>query len=86
MLNQRYVTRTSLATGATRRMLRLAIGSKSQLCAVADGFRVVVVVEQRDACVLAPRARALRARARKEARAGSKIEKPRAIRARFRAA
>ena len=69
MLNQRYVTRTSLATGATRRMLRLAIGSKSQLCAVADGFRVVVVVEQRDACVRALRARAPRARSRATTRA-----------------
>ena len=27
-------------------MLRLAIGAKSQLCPVADGFRVVVIAEQ----------------------------------------
>jgi hypothetical protein len=30
-------------------MLRLAIGSRSQLCNVADGFKIIVVVEQEHA-------------------------------------
>ncbi len=46
VLNQRYISRTSQTTGKTKRMLRLAIGAKSQLCPVADGFRVVVIAEQ----------------------------------------
>ena len=31
VLNQRFISRTSAATGKTRRMLRLAIGAKSQV-------------------------------------------------------
>eukprot|EP00445_Apocalathium_hangoei_P025301 CAMPEP_0203928060 /NCGR_PEP_ID=MMETSP0359-20131031/67408_1 /ASSEMBLY_ACC=CAM_ASM_000338 /TAXON_ID=268821 /ORGANISM="Scrippsiella Hangoei, Strain SHTV-5" /LENGTH=271 /DNA_ID=CAMNT_0050856939 /DNA_START=58 /DNA_END=870 /DNA_ORIENTATION=- len=44
VLNQRYVVRTS--GGRTRRSLRLAIGARSQLCPVEEGFRLIVVVEQ----------------------------------------
>lgn len=46
VLNQRYVTRTDPVTGKVKRMLRLAIGPRSQLCPVNDGFKIVVVVEQ----------------------------------------
>ena len=46
VLNQRYVTSTVLASGKEQKMLRLAIGSRSQLCPVEDGFRIVVVAEQ----------------------------------------
>lgn len=46
VLNQRYVTRTDPVTGKVRRMLRLAIGPRSQLCPVTDGFKIVVIVEQ----------------------------------------
>ena len=46
VLNQRYISRTSRATGKVKRMLRLAIGARSQLCPVAEGFRVVVIAEQ----------------------------------------
>lgn len=49
VLNQRYITRTSAQTNKVTRMLRLAIGAKSQLCPVAEGFRVVVVAEQQHA-------------------------------------
>lgn len=44
VLNQRYIVRSS--GGHTRKSLRLAIGARSQLCPVEDGFRVVVVVER----------------------------------------
>eukprot|EP00755_Sulcionema_specki_P009898 Sspe_Gene.44944::Locus_22125_Transcript_2_2_Confidence_0.500_Length_15952::g.44944::m.44944 len=46
VLNQRYVTRSIAGTTRVRKMLRLAIGARSQLCPVADGFRIVVVAEQ----------------------------------------
>ena len=49
VLNQRYITRTNAQTGKTRRMLRLAIGARSQLCPVEPGFRVVVIAEQQHA-------------------------------------
>ncbi|KAK3256804.1 hypothetical protein CYMTET_34083, partial [Cymbomonas tetramitiformis] len=49
VLNQRYVTRQHAATGTTTRMLRLAVGARSQLCPVAQGFKLVVVVEQQQA-------------------------------------
>jgi len=45
VLNQRYITRTSAGSGKVKRMLRLAVGARSQLCTVAPGFRVVVVAE-----------------------------------------
>ncbi|KAJ9458845.1 hypothetical protein DIPPA_15027 [Diplonema papillatum] len=45
VLNQRYVTRTIVETGKEKKMLRLAIGSRSQLCPVEDGFKIVVVAE-----------------------------------------
>lgn len=45
VLNQRYITRTSSSTGKVKRMLRLAIGARSQLCPVAPGFRIVVIAE-----------------------------------------
>ena len=41
--------KTHPETGEIRKMLRLAIGTRSQLCQVADGFKVIVVVEQRHA-------------------------------------
>jgi hypothetical protein len=44
VLNQRYVTKTDKA-GRQRRMLRLAIGTRSQLCPVATGFRIIVIVD-----------------------------------------
>ncbi|CAE8647524.1 unnamed protein product [Polarella glacialis] len=44
VLNQRYVRRQS-EDGTVERMLRLAIGSRSQLCNVADGFKLVVLVD-----------------------------------------
>lgn len=46
VLNQRYVTRTDSVTGKIKRMLRLAIGPRSQLCPVTDGFKIIVIVEQ----------------------------------------
>lgn len=46
VLNQRYVINTDAATGVDVRMLRLAIGSRSQLCKVENGFKIVVIVEQ----------------------------------------
>ena len=46
VLNQRYVTRTSHETGKEHKMLRLAVGARSQLCPVQEGFRIVVVAEQ----------------------------------------
>ena len=49
VLNQRYITRTNAETGKVRRMLRLAIGARSQLCPVEEGFRVVVIAEQEHA-------------------------------------
>merc|ERR1719174_2469798 len=39
VLNQRYVRRRT-ATGETERMLRLAIGARSQLCQVAATFKI----------------------------------------------
>jgi len=49
VLNQRYVTKVNSETGKTIRMLRLAIGNRSQLCEVAQGFKLIVIVEQHDA-------------------------------------
>jgi hypothetical protein len=49
VLNQRYVTRTDPKTGSLKRMLRLAIGPRSQLCPVSDGFRIIVIVDQNHA-------------------------------------
>lgn len=49
VLNQRFISRTSPTTGKTVKMLRLAIGARSQLCPVAEGFRVIVIAEQEHA-------------------------------------
>ncbi|KAL1512226.1 hypothetical protein AB1Y20_005488 [Prymnesium parvum] len=49
VLNQRYLVKRDPTTGATRRLLRLAIGSRSQLCVCHDAFKVVVIVEERHA-------------------------------------
>jgi hypothetical protein len=46
VLNQRYVTKNDVTTGVAKRMLRLAIGSRSQLCAVENSFKLIVIVEQ----------------------------------------
>ena len=40
VLNQRYLVKRDPHTGATRRLLRLAIGSRSQLCVCHDDFKV----------------------------------------------
>ena len=45
VLNQRYLFKKD-NQGNIKKMLRLAIGSRSQLCNVADGFKIVVIVEQ----------------------------------------
>lgn len=47
VLNQRYLFKTDSKTGVTKKMLRLAIGSRSQLCQVHDKFKIVVIVDQR---------------------------------------
>jgi len=44
VLNQRYVVRST--AGHVRRSLRLAIGARSQLCPVKDGFQLIVIVER----------------------------------------
>jgi MoxR-like ATPase len=49
VLNQRYLVKTNSKTGRMRRMLRLAIGSRSQLCPVDRGFKVIVITEQEHA-------------------------------------
>ena len=49
VLNQRHVVKIDPKTGKMKRMLRLAIGARSQLCQVADGFKICVVVEQQHA-------------------------------------
>ena len=58
VLNQRYLTKRDPKTGRTQRLLRLAIGARSQLCAVHDAFKVVVIVEASHAytkvCTRAP--------------------------------
>ena len=46
VLNQRFLYKTNNATGKVEKLLRLAIGSKSQLCQVKDGFKIIVIVEQ----------------------------------------
>jgi len=46
VLNQRYLSKTDPVTGVQASFLRLAIGTRSQLCPVAPGFRIVVVTEQ----------------------------------------
>lgn len=45
LLNMKYVYKTGKDMKKIR-MLRLAIGSRSQLCRVAEGFKVIVVVEE----------------------------------------
>jgi hypothetical protein len=46
LLNQRYVKQRDPATKEEIRLLRLAMGSKSQLCPVHDNFKLIVVVQQ----------------------------------------
>ena len=43
VLNQRYVSKVD-KQGNQKRMLRLAIGTRSQLCPCAPGFRIIVIV------------------------------------------
>ena len=45
VLNQRYLHKTE-TDGSKSKMLRLAIGSRSSLCQVKDGFKIIVVVEE----------------------------------------
>ena len=49
VLNQRYVRKTDIETGHEKRMLRLALGPRSQLCPVEDGFKLIVIVDQQQA-------------------------------------
>ena len=49
VLNQRFLYKTDNKTGKVEKLLRLAIGSKSQLCQVKDGFKIIVIVEQEHA-------------------------------------
>lgn len=49
VLNQRYLTKVNPRTKQVRRLLRLAIGPRSHLCEVGDGFRLIVVVDQQHA-------------------------------------
>ena len=51
ILNQRYVIRRNERRGTVQKLLRLAVGTRSQLCPVHDNFKVVVVVEQQHAYV-----------------------------------
>ena len=46
VLNQRYLIKRDPKTNKVQRLLRLAIGSRSSLCHVEDGFRIIVVAEQ----------------------------------------
>ena len=46
VLNQRYLIKKDTETGKVQRLLRLAIGSRSSLCPVEDGFRIIVIAEQ----------------------------------------
>ena len=46
VLNQRYLVKRDPKTNKVQRLLRLAIGSRSSLCHVEDGFRIIVVAEQ----------------------------------------
>lgn len=49
VLNQRYVIRPDMETGQNKKMLRLALGPRSLLCPVEEGFKLVVIVNQRHA-------------------------------------
>lgn len=49
VLNQRYVYKTDIETGIEKKMLRLALGPRSQLCPVSDGFKLIVIVDQQQA-------------------------------------
>lgn len=49
VLNQRYVQKTDSESDKVRKMLRLAIGSKSQLCNVHEDFKMIVIVDQNHA-------------------------------------
>jgi hypothetical protein len=44
VLNQRYSF--NVKDGITTKMLRLAIGAKSQLCPVKEGFRIIVIIDK----------------------------------------
>jgi hypothetical protein len=46
VLNQRYVTSKDPETNAVTKLLRLAMGPRSQLCPVKDGFKLIVIVQQ----------------------------------------
>ena len=48
VLNQRYVKRRT-EDGRVERMLRLAIGARSQLCTVNRGFKIVVITSSQEA-------------------------------------
>lgn len=46
VLNQRFVRQKDVVTGKEQKLLRLAMGSRSQLCPVKPGFKLIVVVQQ----------------------------------------
>ena len=46
VLNQRYLIKKDNMTGKVQKLLRLAIGSRSSLCPVEEGFRIIVIAEQ----------------------------------------
>jgi hypothetical protein len=46
VLNQRYVRQRDPETGVEHRLLRLAMGSRSQLCPVENDFKLIVIVQQ----------------------------------------
>ena len=46
VLNQRFVMKTDLETGVVKKMLRLALGPRSQLCPVADEFKLIIIVNK----------------------------------------
>ena len=49
VLNQRYLYKVDSKTKKVKKMLRLAIGSRSQLCQVQNQFKIVVIVEKEHA-------------------------------------
>lgn len=49
VLNQRYVSIRDADTKVVTKQLRLAMGSRSQLCPVREGFKLIVIVQQNQA-------------------------------------
>jgi hypothetical protein len=49
VLNQRYVSLCDADTKVVTKQLRLAMGPRSQLCPVREGFKLIVIVQQTQA-------------------------------------